>query len=61
LEVARQGVRVVAEQDRADAALGGRHQDRAEGALADGEPDRRAVAAGAEVVGVIPSTSKEVA
>ena len=49
LEVARQGVRVVAEQDRADAALGGGHQDRAEGALADGEPDRRAVAAGAEV------------
>ena len=42
LEVAHQGVRVVAEQDRAHAPDAGGDQDRAQRALADGEADRRA-------------------
>ena len=39
LQIARQRVRIVAEQDRADAPLAGCDQDRTERAFADREPD----------------------
>ncbi len=45
LEVAHQGVGIVAEQDRADAGPRRRHQDVAERAGADREADRRALPA----------------
>ena len=47
LEIAHKRVRIVAQQDGADALVALRHQDRAERALADGEADLGVRAAGA--------------
>src|SRR5439155_26138153 len=48
LEVTRQGIPSIAQQDRADAPVGGGHQDRSERGLADGEADRCLIVSGAE-------------
>ena len=49
LEIAHQGIGVVAEQDGADPLVRGGDQDRTQRALADGEVHRGPVAAGAEL------------
>jgi hypothetical protein len=49
LEVAHQGVRIVAHEDGADAAPAAGDEDGAQRALADREPDLRVRAAGAEL------------
>ncbi len=51
LQVPGQGIRIIAEEDRANAALALCHQDRAEGALADGKAYGGIGAAGAVVGG----------
>ena len=57
LQIAQRALRIVAEQDGADALVGGRDQHRAERGLADGEADFVARAPRRIAVGVMPSSA----
>lgn len=57
LKIARQGVRIITKQDRADSLLAARDEDRTKRTLGNGETNVSAGAAFLKAVGVIPSVS----